>query len=799
MVHYDWCVGTAREIFSIDESKEIASIDAASVAKDRVKYVSESSEEYYLALNTYGHIVKTIDSNFFEYFHGFVLKRGLLKWVKLCDDHVTDVLEGKNAWSDEFTSWVYHFLSYHTQYHALLCLRLLKRFSGKNVDILEDESLKSFYRTEADNLKADKADRELPTVMYDAWDLSDALESVDDDDDQRIQSVRRAILHCDESTKWPHLEWDMLMLGMYEARRSIRRDEVPEDVIVPTGATQDSCNCYRCKRIAIDEFDLIESHIEALPINAIAPRINVPAGGNTRKVIPVVAMTQWIDVLGDTIELSNHAVRPRPVPKSYKAARLIAVEPARINARALVKMRGYMSTVARITPRSWGSQKRFLAFPARRKDPCNKVFDDFCLIQHECMWLDAADDDWKHGQNRNRAFARIGSITGTLATIDLSHASDSNRKSIVKRTMRTAPDLLEYAPKWYVDANGKRRRLRMFATSGFALTFYCEACVFTKIVTLSYYLAWPWLSDQAYVPVWDAITDPWGCSEIPQRRATGLFDWIVGTCAVYGDDIVVDTLIVPTLVDVLETYGFVVNKDKSFWDGPFRESCGHEYWRGYRVDHRYWPRKGMKLANMALAEPDWSTGTDDDVSRLIAYSNMLGDMPEGVDAQQFLLEYINRKLGYPSGDPVKHMSVLPAPYAQGDRFVKANDPFVVYRIGKTRITTTRILPVEPANTTGKAVLRPSDDAWRAYAPLGPNPKLLVTGVKEFRDQAKQHRACLCKHIDVDAFVMLDAYMSYLKYGPFYATPLDKALGISTSRLSLYDGTRRVRSIGIVTL
>lgn len=794
MVHYDWCVGTAREIFSLDESKKIASIDAPSVAKDCVKYVNESSEEYYLALNTYGHIVKTIDSNFFEYFHGFVLNRGLLQWVKLCDDHVTDVLVGRAAWSDEFTSWVSHFLARHTQYQALLCLRVLKRFSGKNVELLEDESLKSFYRTEADNLKADKADKELPTILYNAYDL---LLCSDNDNDHEEQTVRELVLHADEFSRWPHLEWDWLMFNMIEARPVSSTCE--EDVTVPTGATQDSCNCYRCKRIAIDEFHLIESHVEALPVNAIAPRINVPAGGNTRKIVPVVALTQWTDTRGRTLELSNHAVRPRPVPKSYKAARLIAVEPARINAHALIQMQEYLDTVARVTPQSWGSRKRRLLFPVRRKDPCNKVLDDFCLIQHECMWLNAADEDWLHGQNRNRVFARIGSLTGMLATIDLSHASDSNRKCIVKRIMRSAPDLLKYAPKWYVDANGKRRRLRMFATSGFALTFYCEACVFLKIAVLSYWLAWPWLKDQAYVPVWDAIADPWNCSEVPQRPATSLFDWIVNTLAVYGDDIGIAVLVVPTLLDILADYGFVVNEDKTFFDGPFRESCGYEYWQGCRVDHRYWPRKGMKLANIAQAEPDWSTGTDDDISRLIAYSNMLGDMPEGVDAQQFLLEYINRKLGYPSGDPVKHMSVLPSPYAQGDRFVKANDPFVAYRIGKTRITTTSILPVEPADTTGKNVLRPSDDAWRPFLELGSNPKLLVTGVKEFRDLAKRHRACLCRHIDVDAFVTQDAYLSYLKYGPFYATPLDKALGISTSRLSLYDGTKRIRSIGTVTL
>ena len=46
---------------------------------------------------------------------------------------------------------------------------------------------------------------------------------------------------------------------------------------------------------------------------------------------------------------------------------------------------------------------------------------------------------------------------------------------------------------------------------------------------------------------------------------------------VFGDDIIIDKKQAPRLISLLEEVGFVVNKEKSFIDGPFRESCGANY------------------------------------------------------------------------------------------------------------------------------------------------------------------------------------------------------------------------------
>jgi len=56
-----------------------------------------------------------------------------------------------------------------------------------------------------------------------------------------------------------------------------------------------------------------------------------------------------------------------------------------------------------------------------------------------------------------------------------------------------------------------------------------------------------------------------------------------GIVSVYGDDIIVETAVVPLLTEVLAAAGFWINLQKSFIDGPFRESCGADYFEGIDV------------------------------------------------------------------------------------------------------------------------------------------------------------------------------------------------------------------------
>jgi hypothetical protein len=71
----------------------------------------------------------------------------------------------------------------------------------------------------------------------------------------------------------------------------------------------------------------------------------------------------------------------------------------------------------------------------------------------------------------------------------------------------------------------------------------------------------------------------------------------------YGDDLIVPTECYPLLVEVLVALGFVVNLTKSYHTGPFRESCGKDYFRGTDV-RPYYP-KGWVTGQSLFVLHNW--------------------------------------------------------------------------------------------------------------------------------------------------------------------------------------------------
>lgn len=55
----------------------------------------------------------------------------------------------------------------------------------------------------------------------------------------------------------------------------------------------------------------------------------------------------------------------------------------------------------------------------------------------------------------------------------------------------------------------------------------------------------------------------------------------------YGDDIICESSYSSRLIDVLASFGFTINVEKSFTDGPFYESCGKHYFAGIDVSPVY--------------------------------------------------------------------------------------------------------------------------------------------------------------------------------------------------------------------
>lgn len=157
-------------------------------------------------------------------------------------------------------------------------------------------------------------------------------------------------------------------------------------------------------------------------------------------------------------------------------------------------------------------------------------------------------------QSINRSLARTGSIGNALATLDLSSASDSVTTVLVAEMLpvcwHTLLDSVR-SPVTIMD-NGEEHVNEMFSSMGNGFTFELESLLFYVIT-----------------------------------RATTYFEGIKGIVSIYGDDIICPTPVVRELTWVLKYLGFTVNLEKSFYEGPFRESCGGHYWDGYDITPFY--------------------------------------------------------------------------------------------------------------------------------------------------------------------------------------------------------------------
>ncbi len=160
-------------------------------------------------------------------------------------------------------------------------------------------------------------------------------------------------------------------------------------------------------------------------------------------------------------------------------------------------------------------------------------------------------------QSKNWRLAREGSLTGALATIDLSSASDSVSSGLVE---------LLLPPLWYNLLDDVRsqvttiprgsfvevHRNEMFSSMGNGFTFELESLLFWVLC-----------------------------------RATAYFEGVSGVISVYGDDIICPSEIYSSFEWVLNYFGFKVNPEKSFSTGPFRESCGGHFYDGRDITPFY--------------------------------------------------------------------------------------------------------------------------------------------------------------------------------------------------------------------
>jgi hypothetical protein len=217
------------------------------------------------------------------------------------------------------------------------------------------------------------------------------------------------------------------------------------------------------------------------------------------------------------------------VPKSYERPRLIACEPA---------------------ANMWCQQNIWHYF----RDRSERTW-----ISKFCRFGD---------QTLNQELCRKGSADGSLATLDLSNASDSVSCRAVECLFRANPRLIQALAATRTHQvllpNGKMHQLRKYATMGNATTFPVESLMFLSI----------------------ALAATLWCRN--QQPSTQSILTLIGEVAVFGDDIVVPSDSRDTVTGLLGALGFKVNVNKSYSGSNFRESCGVDSFQGVNVTPVFW-------------------------------------------------------------------------------------------------------------------------------------------------------------------------------------------------------------------
>lgn len=170
----------------------------------------------------------------------------------------------------------------------------------------------------------------------------------------------------------------------------------------------------------------------------------------------------------------------------------------------------------------------------------------------ERHWLTAGHVNFRN-QEVNRGMARIASITRSWSTLDLKEASDRVSMPLVQALFgetRLYEDLVWTRSSATMLPNGRTLRLLKFAPMGSALCF--------PILALSIFFL--------------LLAGLTGLGIPPEVAKDMIY--------VMGDDVIVPTEHAHFCIRVLERYGLLVNRNKSFIDSRFAESCGMDCFDG---------------------------------------------------------------------------------------------------------------------------------------------------------------------------------------------------------------------------
>jgi len=684
---------THLEMMSYKDCMKIASLDAPKMSSDSRAYVEANSLQYYVAINSWLFILKEYSTYAWTHFAEHMQKFGLIETIRYCQDQAQIFINCEE--NDDFMRTFYNSLERLNVNNSLFqeknidklksvtflfLLRYLKRFSPNGNDLVQLESMKDFKATE--NRLKQLSRREMNPFV--------------------VALVRDEVAHM-----YP---WNTICKKI----RSLSIDdmEFTSGVCRGTRATLYS----KCKYLASSEY-----------CEVFFPQIF----GERVVDIPSVHNRKYI-------QEEYKAVTPQPVPKSFKAARIIAPEN--------VYRQGMGKAIEKIFRKIDNSRCGEIG---TKRGPAMNLED----------------------QTINQRLAKEGSETGKYATLDASHASDMISKVLFRSIFPTEfVEAVEPYMDEYIDyGDGTVRAMQMMSTAGHSLTFRLETIVYLAIARAATHL----------------------CDRMGAASGESFQCWA------YGDDTIVPTYAAETAIDFFSSLGLVINVDKSYFSPNllYRESCGEEYYMGQDCTSLYFPRFPLKGTvsdkGVWLDAYTYHDGRDDTLSTsqtmLIALQKKL--YPYSKDAAYFLLEVLKNadrritvSIPYDdastdpwglldTGKPVKHPTyeVVACSYNQ------------VLQEGYSLVDMPKRAAYFPDMPYARAIVKTGDAP--AFCDFG--------AYEEFSKAADLDTYHSCPVAVVadkgdgseDWIFQAFKYREFLLHGPSYDSPLDELLGVSSPSLS----------------
>lgn len=623
-----------HEVLTKDEALKVVTVDAQLQPKDvQKKYVQANQFSYYVAANTWLLQVKVADEWAMLACKDHLLRCGLIQTIKDLDGDATRLVQGKEPISQigglinglriELASDYFALTTDYNFFRDDLASKLQLMRYLKRFSPQYNVSIEK--KSLSSFLAVENANKLKQRKEYPVW---------------LIDMVR------DEITDL--LDWD-------EVCSEIEHID-PREFIIPSGATYEG-------------------------LHTLGDKLATVCAENPEWFDQPFGLPYVFPFYEETADIS--ASRVQAVPKSYKAARIIAMEPVSRQSKAAV----VMNIIKRHLP--------------------------------DCVDIT--------NQTRNQELAWLGSRAGSLATLDASNASDRISKTLGRQVLPARfRDLIWPLLSEYTELSGERRYMQMLSTSGHELTFVLETVIYYGIAAAAS-----------------------SCYE----RFTGDTTDIV---SVYGDDVILSSKVAELACEFYDFLGLKINVDKSYWSGPYRESCGKEYMDGIDVTSIYFPRFPL-IGKFTETSVDFG-------------KKMFRDTYRGkVDDCTTMLVDLEKR-------------ILPVSYEAG-MFLWA-----LLKEGRPRITSSAYFTQCNDNWAAMDMAPSFNPVTRVYSKLGIKPNPDVVRMCETQKHSYASIQYTLDGLNPPEFQVrcfeIYKYQNFLRTGPTYATELDRLLGVTEPPLSI---------------